>query len=59
MSSNGLAGEKVCDVHLRAPYQLRSADDLRCPFRNYVGGYTGLLCYVWYEWGCALQGQRA
>ena len=48
-SSDGLAGEKVYGVHLRAPYQLRSADDLQYPFSNYVRGYTGLLDYVWYE----------
>ena len=36
-------------MHLRVPYQLRSADGLRYPFSNYVRGYTGLLDYVWFE----------
>jgi len=48
-SSDDVAGKKVHGVQLRAPYQLRSADDLQYPFSNYVRGYTGLLDYVWYE----------
>ena len=36
-------------MDLQVPYQLRSADGLRYPFRNYVRGYTGLLDYVWFE----------
>ena len=36
-------------IHLRAPYRLRSADDLEYPFSNYVRGYTGLLDYILYE----------
>ena len=48
-STDGQAGERVFGVHLRAPYRLRSADDLKYPFSNYVRGYTGLLDYIWYE----------
>lgn len=29
------------------PCSLRSADDLRTPFTNYVKGYQGLLDYIW------------
>ena len=48
-SADGQAENKVHGVHLRAPFRLRSADDLKYPFSNYVRGYTGLLDYVWYE----------
>ena len=48
-STDEQAGERVYGIHLRAPYQLRSADDLKYPFSNYVRGYTGLLDYIWYE----------
>ena len=48
-STDGQAEKKAYGVHLRAPYRLRSADDLQYPFSNYVRGYTGLLDYVWYE----------
>ena len=48
-STDEQAGHRVYGVHLRAPYHLRSADDLQYPFSNYVRGYTGLLDYIWYE----------
>lgn len=47
--SDSEIGEKVYGVHLRTPYQLRSADNLQYPFSNYVRGYTGMLDYVWYD----------
>lgn len=46
---DGQAGNRVYGIHLRAPYRLRSADDLGYPFSNYVRGYTGLLDYILYE----------
>ena len=48
-STDGQAEKKAFGVHLRAPYRLRSADNLKYPFSNYVRGYTGLLDYIWYE----------
>ena len=48
-SRDGQAGQRVHGVHLRAPYRLRSADDLELPFSNFVRGYTGLLDYIWYD----------
>ena len=48
-SAAGQPGSRVHGIHLRAPYRLRSADDLQYPFSNYVRGYNGLLDYILYE----------
>ncbi|KAL4445318.1 hypothetical protein ABPG77_011143 [Micractinium sp. CCAP 211/92] len=50
-SSPGAGNQQqfVAGVDLQIPFSLRSADDLRTPFTNYVKGYQGLLDYIWYE----------
>lgn len=48
-SSSNQDSSAVNGIPLSIPYKLRSADDLRSPFTNYVRGYSGLLDYIWYE----------
>lgn len=38
-------------LHLQCPFLLRSCCELRPPWTNFVGGYTGLLDYILYQPG--------